>query len=281
VTTPIMGDNSAADRTLWSSYSAYGSDFDAVGLLTTALGARPDDHASGRWFAEPLTFSSSSRFTTTATVSGIVGTTKDQDWFKFSSSGAGVTIDLKTVEFANLDAKLELYKVMSSPWGPWTSLVASIDGPTLAGAPFSGLGASYSANLAAGDYLIAVKSHGGYGDLGNYTLTVSQNTLRVVVGGVYYASYATDAGYASPGAMSGAGLASGKSGGAGQGASYVNRLAAMDEAYGLAAEPVAVKSAGLKLTAKKSDPIDAIVPEKLGSTFGGSAARIADLAFAM
>jgi hypothetical protein len=280
VTTPIMGDNTAADRTLWSSYTAGSQSFDSIARLTTTLGARPDDHASGTWFAEPLSFTSANWYSSSASVKGIIGTTSDQDWYKFSSSGAGVSVNLSTVEFANLDAKLELYKVTQTWFGPMTTLVASVDGPTLFGAPFSFLGASYSANLAAGDYMIAVKSHGGYSDLGNYTLTVSQNTLRAVVGGVYYGSYAGQS-YAAPAMMSGAGGTAGKAGGLGQGAGGVGQIAALDAIYSQSAEPVAAKSAGLKLAVKKSDPIDAIVREKLGSGLGAVAAtRLVDLAFA-
>jgi hypothetical protein len=278
VTTPIMGSNTAADRTLWSTYYSGSTYFDSISRLTTALGARPDDHPSGTWFARQLTFTNTGWFSSTASISGIIGTTSDQDWFKFSTSGGGFNFDLKTVEFANLDAKLEVYKVTQTWFGPMTTLIASVDGPTLFGAPFSFLGASYSANLAAGDYMIAVKSHGGYSDLGNYTLTVNQNTLRSVVGGVYYGSYAGQS-YTAPAIMSGAGA--GKAGGLGQGAGDVNQIAAVDAIFSSSAEPVAAKSEGLKPAIKKANPIDAIVREKLGSALGGAAAaRIVDLAFA-
>jgi len=39
LTTPIMGNNASADRTIWSSISYQ----DSVQMLTNTLGARPDD----------------------------------------------------------------------------------------------------------------------------------------------------------------------------------------------------------------------------------------------
>lgn len=233
LTTPIMGDNTAGDRTLWSAYNSYGSSYDAIGRLTTVLGGRTDDHPSGTWFAEPLAFSSMGLFTTRSIVSGVIEKTSDQDWFKFSTGGAAVSFDLKTVEFANLDAKLEVYKMVPTPFGRAASLIAAVDGPTLFGAPFSGLGASYSANLGAGDYMVAVKSHGGYSDLGNYTLTVSQNTLRVVTGGVgTYGGVAAAQAYTAPTSVTGVGAGSNKfAGGLGQGEYVGERSLAVDAVY--------------------------------------------------
>jgi hypothetical protein len=276
LTTPIMGDGSAGDRTLWSSYNSDGANFDSIARLTSALGARPDDHPNGPWTASPLTFTSSNLYASYATVTGIISKTADQDWFKFSTAGAGFTFSLNTVEFANLDAKLELYSVANTAFGPWATLIASVDGPTSAGAPFSGLGASYSANLAAGDYLIAVKSHGGYGDLGNYRLKVKQN-YDAVVGGVYAQALATPAPIpTTPVKGASSRMASSLTGGAGPSAANVNRVAAIDASYGFLADP-AGKSESLKL-AKKTDPVDAIIYEKLGSGISG---RIVDLAFAV
>ena len=180
LTTPIMGSNAAGDRTLWSTYTDAdsGEICDAIQRLTNVLGARPDDYANDLQFAQRLTFSSNGDFPGQATVSGVIEKTTDSDWFKFSTSGAGFTFDLRTVDYANLDAELELYRDVSTPQGPVASLLASDDGTTVAGAPFTGLGAHISANLPAGDYAVAVKSHGHYGDLGFYTLQVTQNTQR-------------------------------------------------------------------------------------------------------
>ena len=266
VTTPIMGDNTAGDRTLWSAYTSYGTSYDAIARLTTVLGARADDHASGTWFAEPLTFSGTANFfTTKATVSGVIEKTSDQDWFKFSTTGAGVNINLSTVQFANLDAKLDVYKMVWTPFGNAASLIASIDGPTLFGAPFSGLGASYSANLAAGDYMVAVKSHGGYDDLGNYTLTVTQNTLQVVVGGVNAnATYAAVQTPTAPATVNGARLTSDKfAGGLGQGGAENKRSAAIDAIYSSWDGPAVGMNYAVRPIAKIADLGDARAWENL------------------
>jgi hypothetical protein len=263
LTTPIMGDNTAADRTLWSSYTSYGTSFDAVQHLTTVLGSRMDDHASGTWFAEPLTFTGTYNFTSQATVKGIIGTTSDQDWFRFSTTGGGFSFDVKGVELGNLDAKLEIFRATTTPYGPGASLIASIDGPTLAGAPFSGLGASTSLILGAGDYYVVVKSHGGYGDLGNYTLKVSQNPVRVNPGGVLgWATMAADSGADGSRMMASEGLAP-SVGGGGAGAAGVAKVAARELTYASAATtPVS------RLNLPKAETFEARVWEDLDLSLG-------------
>jgi hypothetical protein len=182
LTTPIMGSNAAGDRTLWSTYTDdSGETCDAIQRLTNVLGARPDDYANSLEFARRLTFSPDDHFPGQSSVSGVIETTTDSDWFSFSTLGAGFKFDLRTAEYANLDARLELYRVASTPQGLSASLVASDDEAPVDGAPFSGLGASISANLAAGDYAVAVKSHGHYGDLGFYTLHVTQDVRRTAL----------------------------------------------------------------------------------------------------
>jgi hypothetical protein len=242
LTTPIMGDNTAADRTLWSNYAVDGTTFNSIGRLTKTLGARADDHPSGIWLARPLTFASPSGFGLQAVVSGIIGTTTDQDWFKFSTGGGGNHgFYLNTVQFANLDAQLDVYKVISYQFGPVISRVASFDPETTTGQPFSGLGASFTAQLAAGDYLVAVKSHGGYGDLGNYTLRVNYSPLKFVNGSMSLASASFAPSADAP--MNLGGSASGKTagvgpdlnfggGGQGQGNAGVKSLSTVDAIYG-------------------------------------------------
>jgi hypothetical protein len=276
LTTPIMGENISGDRTLWSQYTSGSTTVGHIGQLNTLLSIRPDDHGNssiagptqlnvGYWF-QPKT----------ATVKGVVGNFSDEDWFRFSTGGGDFKFDVKTVEFANLDAKLELYQSTTAG----LTLLATVDPPTLAGKPFSGLGANLSKTLGAGTFFVAVKSHGGYGDMGNFTLTVSRNT------GTSFGNVNTDVLDAQSGLtfsttssmtpVSGAALATGGSGGGAQ-------ASAVDAIYTSWEAPTAASWGGapMKLAAKKADPVDAIVREKLGSGLGaGSAARIVDLAFA-
>jgi hypothetical protein len=265
VTTPIMGDNSAGDRTLWSQYTSGSTHYDAIQILTSNLGARPDDHPGGTWFAAPLTFvgNSVARNTSRAAVSGVVETTSDQDWFKFSTSGASFTFDLQTVEFANLDAKLEIYKSVPTFFGSKASLIASIDGPTLFGAPFSNLGATYSVNLAAGDYLVAVKSHGGYDDLGNYTLVVTQTTPGFTHGvlgttgtNVLYLTAPVSTTSTSTTTTGATTLATRTAGGSGQSTSSADGSSAADAFYAQLGGPI---QATPRIVAP---PIKAVEPDK-------------------
>jgi len=49
-------------------------------------------------------------------------------------------------------------------------LIASADPATNAMADRSGLGASITRTLSAGDYFVVVRSHGNYGDIRQYTV---------------------------------------------------------------------------------------------------------------
>jgi len=56
--------------------------------------------------------------------------------------------------------------------------------------PFSGLGASFQITLQAGTYAVAVQSHGSYGDLGQYTLGISQPSIFYYDPGYTLTTYA-------------------------------------------------------------------------------------------
>lgn len=275
LTTPIMGANLAGDRTLWSQYTTGSTTVSGIGKLNTLLSIRPDDHGNSSIFG-PTQLNVGHWFQPNSTsVKGVVGNFSDEDWFRFSTAGGDFKFDVKTVEFANLDAKLELYQSTSAG----LKLLATVDPPTLAGKPFSGLGANLSKTLGAGTFFVAVKSHGGYGDMGNFTLTVSRNA-GIDLGNLTV-NPALDTGLTFTAASSTApnpGAAISVGGGAGS-----MQTSAVDAIYGSWETPAAASGAGapMKLTAKKADPVDAIVREKLGSGLGaGSAARLADLAFA-
>jgi hypothetical protein len=163
----------AGDRTIWSTYSNTdtGKNYDSIQMLTDLLGARPDDYRSLTGFAY-----SAAPALQTGTARGVIEKTSDQDWFKFTTSGAFVNIRVSPLEFGNLDAKLEIWK--HNPPGSATdvTLMARID-PPITGGPWSGLDATYERFLSAGEYFVVVGSHGGYGDVGNYTLDVVQDVV--------------------------------------------------------------------------------------------------------
>ena len=76
--------------------------------------------------------------------------------FKFSTGGGNVSFTLSTAAGANLDGVLELLNSA---------------GTVLATAnPAASYGATLARTLAAGTYYAVVRSSGGYGNLGQYTL---------------------------------------------------------------------------------------------------------------
>jgi hypothetical protein len=184
ITTPIMGSNTQGDRSLWSTYGTN----DNLQQLTNLLGARADDYASSLYGAGNLPFQSTSVFgPATATVKGIISTAADSDWFRFSSSGGVYQFNLNVLQYANLDAKLEVYKITKTWWGfEYAQLGISEDPQVYPFNPFANLGASFAATMPAGNYAVVVRSHGGYGDLGNYTLHVSKPSERLVINPGYF-----------------------------------------------------------------------------------------------
>ncbi len=94
----------------------------------------------------------------------------DADYFSFYTTGGTVNLNVNVAALgANLDARLELYQMRSilHPTGGIIQIPVMI----ASAAPSNSLGASLSVYVGAGTYYVAVKSHGTYGDLGQYTLT--------------------------------------------------------------------------------------------------------------
>jgi hypothetical protein len=263
--TPIMGEGLVGDRTLWSTYKLDSSDatsFDSMAFLTNRLGPRQDDHPNSAWSAKPLSFSPNGFLTYSARTYGVIENTADQDWFEFSTSGGDVSINLRTVEFANLDAKLELYKVISTPGGPMAARVATVDPLTtsLMG-PFSGLGASYNANLAPGDYMIKVSSHGSYGDVGNYTLTVTDSLSAALISPASNRGISRETVSKLAFATGGAGSASMSTGSVVPPDSSVKRIAAADLLFGALGAPAAGQGVTVKPMTTNTKSFEASVWE--------------------
>jgi hypothetical protein len=176
ITTPIMGSNTQGDRSLWSQYGTH----DNLQELTSLLGARADDFANSYSGAGRFQFTSYSPIRGSyGSVSGIISTASDSDWFRLTSAGGRYNFSVQTEQFANLDSRLEVYRIYDYGFFTIRQLVAAADPGINSVHPFVGTGASLGMDLAAGDYAVVVRSHGGYGDLGNYTLGISKPTIFV------------------------------------------------------------------------------------------------------
>jgi hypothetical protein len=176
ITTPIMGSNTQGDRSLWSQYGAN----DNLQQLTNLFGARADDFANSYSGAGTFQFTSYSPIRGShGSVAGVVSAAADSDWFRLTSTGGRYNFSVQTRQFANLDSRLEVYRIQKFGFLTIRQLVAASDPGINSIHPFVGTGASLGLDLAAGDYAVVVRSHGGYGDLGHYTLGISKPTIFV------------------------------------------------------------------------------------------------------
>ncbi len=158
---PLMGAPWDSIRDTWhdgpdnNCWNCYQDDMALISRPQNVFGYRVDDYSD--------TFGAAKRLRVLGnqlTVAGIIMQPTDTDMFVFATPATNVT--LTAVVFApgpNLDAKLELYKE-----------VAGV--PTLIGTadPSNNLNVTISMSLTSGKYFVAVKSHGGYGEVGQFTL---------------------------------------------------------------------------------------------------------------
>jgi hypothetical protein len=150
-----MGSGGIGKRDTWhdgptSSPTRYQDD---MAVLGRKLGYRADDHGS--------TVQTAAWLPTNGNMiqgSGIVGTTGDVDYFAFYHGGGPMRIRVDVAPWgANLDARLELRSAHGA--------VLRVADPDVQ------LGASIDYDLPKGTYHAVVRSHGAYGDVGQYTLT--------------------------------------------------------------------------------------------------------------
>jgi hypothetical protein len=186
ITTPIMGSNTQGDRSIWSSYMVDGTPHDNIAELNAVLGARPDDYSSNYNSAATFPLRYRPFFGLSGSVNGVIGQNRDADLFRITiNSTAMYNFSVNVPQFGNLDAKLTLYRVIRLPFGNYYLTVATSDPAISANSPFRGLGTSFSRTLQPGTFAIQVGSHGGYGDVGGYTLAVKQS--RFVIYAIAYA----------------------------------------------------------------------------------------------
>lgn len=156
---PIMGVSYYADRTTWSkgpTSDSVTSSQDDLSILASSMngfGYVADDYGGTVATAATLSISSSR-----VNVNGLIGRNDDRDVFKFATNGGSVSFSLDVAQYGpNLDGVLELQNAAGQILVSSNS-AASYD-------------AMLSRTLAAGTYYLVVRSSGGYGNLGRYTLS--------------------------------------------------------------------------------------------------------------
>jgi hypothetical protein len=156
---PIMGLGYYAERTTWSKGTTAGgatSSQDDLSILASSMngfGYVADDYGGTIATAATLPISSSK-----VTLSGLIGKNDDRDVFKFTTSGGKATFNLDVAQYGpNLDGVLELQNASGQT-------LVTIN-------PATSYDATLTTTLAAGTFYLVVRSSGGYGNLGRYTLT--------------------------------------------------------------------------------------------------------------
>ena len=156
---PIMGVGYYSARTTWhngtndNGPTSYQDDMAILANSSNGFGYRADDFGSTLAAAAALAVTGNS-----VNVSGRIGSNGDQDFFSFTTGGGAVNLQLNVAQFgANLDAVLELRNSSGS-------VIATAN-------PSTSFGASLATTLGSGTYYVAAGSSGGYGNVGQYTLT--------------------------------------------------------------------------------------------------------------
>jgi len=154
---PIMGAPYGAARALWWYDSRIGQD--DLATLGSVLGLRED--GVGHSLSTATKWGTATRFSG----SGIIVKQDRADYYTFDTGGGDLALRVNVASVGpTLDAQVQLLD-----W--WGNVVASAD-------PSDRLDASLSVSgLAAGRYYVKVSSHGGFGDVGTYTIDGSLANL--------------------------------------------------------------------------------------------------------
>jgi hypothetical protein len=158
---PIMGSSLFASRSTWFngttnvSPTTFQDDMAIIGGAANGFGFVADEYADTLATAGLLPHTGGS-----VSLSGLIGQTGDQDVFKFTTAGGDLSFNLVGAAFGtNLDSVLELRDANGA--------VVTIANNTASGVYSSAL----ATNVAAGTYYLIVRASGGYGNVGQYTLT--------------------------------------------------------------------------------------------------------------
>jgi hypothetical protein len=164
LTAPVMGASYDAARGLWWSGTAHDecgnlfiqNDLYYLSGSINGFGFRADDHGGTPGTATPLA-ASVEPFFGVLTGQGVIERNYDADYFSFTNiSASHVSFEVMPAQFgATLDATLEIRKSDNT-------LIETRD--------TASLGEHLELDLPVGAYRIVVKSHGNYGDLGQYTV---------------------------------------------------------------------------------------------------------------
>jgi hypothetical protein len=156
---PIMGVGYYSQRTTWHNGptddgpTAYQDDMAILANGSNGFGYRTDDFGSSLALASGLVANGG-----VVSMAGLIGSNTDQDWFTFSTDGGAFNLSVNVATLgANLDSVLELRNASG------TVIVTAN--------PTNSLSATISTTLASGTYYVVVRSTGGYGNVGQYTLT--------------------------------------------------------------------------------------------------------------
>lgn len=157
---PIMGETYDGTRGLWwrgtsTSATTYQDDLAVLSNTANGFGYRPDDFGNTVATAKTLSLVGGA-----AATKGIISQADDADYFRFTTDLANVTVSVVTPAGINdLDAVVELRNFNGS-------YRLGLDDPS------TSFSAGLTKTLAAGTYVVIVHNHGGYDDLGQYTLVV-------------------------------------------------------------------------------------------------------------
>jgi hypothetical protein len=159
-TAPIMGDSYHSPLSRWwygtdsNGATQYQDDMAIISNAKNGFGYRDDSTGNKMATAKALTVDSSGN----VSGSGILISTTDTDFWSFTTGGGQITLNVNVASGVNnLWAKLVLEDANGN-------VIASND-------PTSGYNASVTVNVKAGTYYVVAESHGGYGDVGQYSIS--------------------------------------------------------------------------------------------------------------
>jgi hypothetical protein len=156
---PIMGNSYSATRGLWwygttLSASSNQDDMAVLSRPANGFGYRPDEAGNTAGTASPLQMSG-----TQLSGSGVISTTSDLDYWSFTTGGGAISLNVGVPSGVNnLDVRAQLVDAGGNVVVGWQDFSTTF-------------GATINANVPAGSFRLVVGSHGGYGDVGQYTVS--------------------------------------------------------------------------------------------------------------